>query len=666
MTSTPPNQNGDDLLDFADAVNAGRNPQPRTDEERTYLHVHNAMQGDSAAIPSDLKQSTWEDVMSTLALTPEAPVSNRTKRQQGHYSPPRAPKPRRMQWTPLASIAAAALVIIASFGVWFTSGNDSAPPPEPRQVAGIVPTGDIAQAPATPEATAVVDESGNRSIPIIQHVDEQPMDGPVIWLTNAGDVMYDDGTEITTIATEVQAVMAGSPNIIQLVTVGEETTDREGNPVTPQVLNYYNVLTGESFVDDGSFSSYLGSPDSFGALQVLTIADAPHQWSVVNFETMQTESIADLTGGQFRSSESITVNTAPDHSAIAIGTSQYESEGSAILMHQSGLPGEVAVIPADLNGVTWVKVPDDMPTVNNISLSPGGMALALISNPFHDEGASTVISIIDVESGEEIVRTEPFEKTRMAFFQWVEDGEAFIAVNGATIERYALDGSEPTVLLEADGSLMLMPRMDIPDVLHVMVTSSDLTTAKADPASTQFVILNTASGETTTVEGEPIFRGLSSPVQFITTLAPVPVKQEDGSRTLVHPVTGEVFGQLEQHDSGTPVASDANVLEVPRTPVTSAAQAPVSVVRASDRTIQVFNTTTEGFDVDEIDLPGDIDISKLYLSPDGRYLIAGDSPGRVVESDSGWAILDLNNPDSGWKQSNGGQMLTFVEIREGE
>lgn len=664
MTSSQHNPDERDLLDFADAVAAGQNPQPRTDEERTYLHVHNMMQGDSAAIPSTTKQSTWEDVMSTLALTPEAPVSNRTRRQQGLSSPsPRAPRARRIAWTPLASIAAAALVIIASFGVWHVNQTPTEPPLAP-QMAGITSGDDIAQVAATPDATAVTDESGSYSIPIIQHVDEQPMDGPVIWLTNAGDVMYDDGTEVTTIQTDVEAVMAGSPNILQVVTEGEETTDRQGNPMTPFVVTYYNVLTGDSLVDDGSFSSYLGSPDSFGPLQVLTIADAPNQWSIVNFKTMESKSIAELTGGQFRSSESITVNAAPDHSAIAIGTSQYESEGSAILMHQSGLPGEVAVISADLNDVAWVKVPDDMPAVNNISLSPGGDSLALISNPFLGEGMSTVISIVDVQSGEELVRTEQLEKTRMAFFQWVEDGEAFIAVNGATIERYALDGSAPTVLLEAEGSLMLMPRMGLSDLLHVMVTSVDLEATAADPESTQFVILNTATGETVVVEGEPIFRGLSSPVQFITTLAPVPVKQEDGSRKLIHPVTGEVFGQIEQQDTGTPVASDPNVLEIPGSPVASAAQSPVSVVKVNDRTIQVFTTTEQGFDVEEIDLPGDVDTSRLHLSPDGRYLIAGESPGRVLESDSGWAILDLHNPHAGWKQSDGGQMLTFLEVRK--
>lgn len=658
MTSTPHNPDERDLFDFADAVNAGQNPQPRTDEERTYLHVQNMMRGDSAAIPSTTKQSTWEDVMSTLALTPEAPVSNRTRRQQALSSPPpRAPRARRMQWTPLASIAAAALVIIASFGIWHISQAPAEPPLAP-QMAGITSGDDIAQSIATPDATAVVDESGNRSIPIVQMVDEQPMDGPVIWLTTTGDVMYDDGMEVTTIATDVQAVMAGMPNIIQLVSEGEESTDKAGDTTNIPVTTWYNVLTGDELIDDGTYSSYLGNPNMYGPLTVRTIADAPNEWSVVNFEAMESKSISELTGGHFPSSESITAYVNENHSAIAIGTSQYESEGSATLMHQSGLPGEVAVIPADLGDVSWVKVPEDMPAVNNISLSPDGDKLALISAPFNQEGASTTIAIIDVETGEELARTEPMNYSHRAFFQWVEDGEAFIAVNGSTIKRYSLDGSEPTVLLETEDSVQLMPRIGVSDVLNVKVMADE-----RDSSTSQFLIINTSTGETITIDGDPWFSGQSSPEQLSVALAPIPVTEADG-QTLVHPVTGEAFGANEEYKSGTPVASDIMILEATRLPVASADQAPVSVVKVSERTIQVFITTEAGFEVEEMELPGDRNVTKLDLSPDGRYLIAGAVPEGVVESDSGWAILDLSNPDAGWKQSDGGQMLTFVEIRE--
>lgn len=660
MTSSQHNSDERDLLDFADAVAAGQNPQPRTDEERTYLHVHNAMQGDSAAIPSTTKQSTWEHVMSTLALTPEAPVSNRTRKQQGLSSPPpRSARPKRMQWTPLASIAAAVLVIVASFGVWHINQTPTEPPLAP-QMAGITSGDDVALSAATPEATAVEDETGTRSIPIVQMVDEQPMDGPVIWLTNSGDVMYDDGTEVTTIATDVLSVMAGMPNVIQLVSEGDESTDKAGNATGSWVTTYYNLLTGETLIDDGTFSSRLGNPNMYGPLTVLTIADAPNEWSVVNFETMESISISELTGGQFPSSESITAIVNEDHSAIAIATSQYESEGSATLLRQSGLPGEVAVIPADLSGVSWVAVPEDMPQVGNISLSPDGKSLALISAPFNQEGASTTISVIDVVSGDELVRTEPMTYKPNSFFQWVEGGDAFIAVNGAAIQRYTLEGSEPTVLLETEGSITLMPRMEVDNVVHV-----ETRIGEGETATIQFLIINTATGETITMDGEPWFLGLSGgPEQFNIPLAPVPVKQEDGSRKLVHPVSGEEFGSLAENDAGTPVASDIMILEATRLPVASAAQAPVSVIRVSDRTIQVFTTTENGFDVEEFELPGDNDVTKLYLSQDGRYLIAGSVPGGVVETDSGWAILDLNNPDAGWSQDGEGQMLTFVEIRE--
>lgn len=603
--------------------------------------------------------------MSTLALTPEAPVSNRTRRQQGLSSPSRAARPRRMQWTPLASVAAALLVIVASFGVWQINQPPSEPPLAP-QMAAITSGDDVAQVVATPDATAVVDESGNRSIPIVQHVDEQPMDGPVIWLTNAGDVMYDDGTEVTTIATEVTSVQPGMPNIIRLSSEGEETTDREGNPVTPNTLTYYNLLTGETLVDDGSFSSYLGSPDGYGPLDVGTIADAPREWSIVNFETMQSESIAELTGGQFRSSDSITVNIAANHSAVAIGTSQYESEGSAVLMQQSGLPGEVAVIPADLSGATWVAVPDTMPTVNNISLSPDGTALAFISNPFGVEGSTTTISVVDVQSGEEIVRTEPMPRTHGAFFQWIEDDTAFIVVNGTTIERHTLDGSDPTVLLEAEGSLMLMPRIGVTDVLHVMVTSADITISTPEPSTTQFLIINTATGETISIDGEPWFMGTSSPVQYSTSLAPVAVSQDGLTATLVHPITGEEYPDLVA-DVDDPMSrpdfeSEEGVGYYSLETVRYTQAAPISIVQLADGNIAIFTTTQDSFEARLVDVPEELSGQQLYLSPDGRHLIAGNS-WSMGEGDTMW-VLDLSEETNEWMQLPPDTLIFFADVRE--
>lgn len=669
MTSTPHNPDGNDLLEFADAVNTGRNPQPQNDLERTYLHVHNTMQGESAAIPSDLKQSTWEDVMSTLALTPEAPVSNRTRRARTISTPTFTP--RRLRWTPLASLAAAALVIIASFGVWqISTAPVETPPPTAPHVAGIVPTGDeVAQVASTPEATAVEDTSGSRSVPIVQQVDQQPFDGPVIWLTTDGDVMYDDGTDVTTIATGASSVLAQTgPNVIQITeTIEGGDIDRDNQPIDTYVSTYYNLVTGETLVDDGSFSSFLGGPNTFDHLTVRTIADAPGEWSIVNFETMESRPISELTGGLFRSSESITVAVSDDHSTIAIGTSQYESEGSAILMRQSGLPGEVAVISSDLELIGWVAVPEDMPTVNNISLSPDGSKLALISNPFnlHGDPATTVTSIIDIQTGEEIHRTEPTSSVHGAFFQWIEDGTAVITVTESTILRHTFDGSPATTLFETDGSFMLMPQFGQSDLLHVLNTTSDVTTSTPEPAETQFLIINTATGETITLDGNPWFLGLSSPVQLSTPLAPVPVSQDSSTAVLVHPITGEEYPDLvaDVYDPIQDIDFEAMAGEpVPLffQPVLTARYADVSVVTLVDGSLAIFHTTEDSFEARVIEVPVEVAEKPLYLSPDGQYLVAG-SNWNLGEGETMW-LLDLSDENAEWVQGEPDVRVDFVEV----
>ncbi len=663
MTSSPFTPDDSDLLEFADAVNAGKHPQPTNDLERTYLHVQNAMQGDHAALPANLKHSTWEDVMSTLAITPERPLSNRTRRSL--VAAPQSTTPRRMRWSPLASVALAALVVLASIGIWRAATYDSGPTPPPAPyVAGLSTTGEPTQLAATPEDVDTTVAS--RSIPIVQNVDSQPFDGPVIWLTNNGDVMYDDGVNaVKTIATGVTSVQPGMPNILQFTTEGETTIGKDGNPTGSYTTTYYNLVSGESLVDDGTFSSYLGGPNMYGSLTVLTIADAPNQWSVVNFKTMESRSIAELTGGAFPSQESITVSVADNHSAIAIATSQYESESSSTLMLQSGLPGEVAVIPADFGEPTWVSVPEDMPAVGNISLSPDGTKIAFISSDNFRGGSNMTVSVVDVETGEELVRTQRVESTTFSHFQWVEDGSAFVIVADKTVQKYALDGSDMAILFETEGTINQMPQFGVSNLLHLQVSSEDLTKSTPAPETTQFVILNTETGDTVTVEGNPWYRGASHPVQLSTSLAPVPVSQDGLTAELVHPLTGEVYPGVVANVDDPMMRPDFEpedgVGYYPLQTVISAHQAPVSAVELADGNLAIVTTTADSFDVRTVERPAGAENLQLGLSPDGRYLLVGPNSGTENETQF---VLDLTKGNTEWVHRSPDSRIQFVEIRD--
>lgn len=656
MTSSHHNPDERDLLDFADAIAAGTPLQPDNEIERTYLHVHNTMQGESAAIPPTTKQSTWEDVMSTLAITPDAPVSNRTRRQQSPASSPRSTRPRRLQWTPLASIAAAALVILASFGTWVAMQPEGELPPNAPNVSGIAATGDIAEVAATPNATAVdaVAESTMQSVPIVQMVDEQPMDGPVIWVTTTGEVMYDDGMEVTTIGTNANNVQPQTTNVVKLVLNDPEkdSTDKSGREQQGYTVTYYNLLTGETLVDDGTFSSYLGGPNTFQSPTVLTIADSPGEWSIVNFETMTSASISSLTGGQYRSADPLTVAVSDDFSTIAIGTSIYQSEGSAVLVKQSGASGEVAVIPADLSGASWVSVPEGMHSVNNFLLSPDGSKVAFISTVPSDAGSDVMVSIVDVATNEELVRTDQISSMSTKF-QWVRDGNAFVLITENSVQKYTIGESEPTILLESDGMIQQMPRMVGSDMiyLHVSSTSFDGITTP-EPANVELVILNPDTGETIRVQGDPWYQGGSSPVTIQVGLSPIPVSEDGVTAKLVHPLTGEVYPDLVANVEDPMMDPDFDPEEGQpiyflQTVITSW-NSPTSVVELADGTLAVFTTSETSFTARVIQRQEGTENLQLNLSMDGRYLTAGNSWG-MEEGDSVW-VLDLSDENSTWTQ----------------
>ena len=605
--------------------------------------------------------------MSTLAIAPEAPMSNRTRRQQSPASPRRTPARRRMQWTPMASVAAAVLVVLASVGIWRinTMPDESLPPLAP-QVAGITSGDDVALVSATPEATAVEDESSAVSIPIVQHVDEQPFDGPVIWLTTAGEVMYDNGSgEVTTIATGALQVMPQTTNVVKVTKddPSKDWTDKDGTEYEGHTTTYHHLLNGKTLVDDGSFSSYLGGPNTFGPLTVLTIADAPKEWSIVNFDTMESKSISELTGGQYRSSDSITIAVSEDFSTIAIGTSQYESEASANLMKPSGMPGEVAVISSDLTDTMWVSVPDGMPAVGNISLSPDGSKIALISDDRSVDGSSMTVSVVDTSTNEELLRTEQIDSYPFSNFQWVSNGDAFVVISANSVQRFPIDGSDPTTLLESDGSIRQMPRMFNSELIYLEVSSVDPGVSTPEPTTTELVILNATTGETIHVQGDPWDKGMSLPVTIATNLAPIPVSQDGLTADLVHPLTGEVLSDVVANVDDPMLRPDFEPVEGQAynrfVPVQTAFGAPVSAVLLADGSMAIITISEDSFVTRAVERPEGSEDMQINLSSDGRYLVIGNS-WSIEDSDPVW-VLDLSNENAEWKQFDASTPVYFTD-----
>lgn len=399
MTSSPEIPDGRDVFDFADAVNAGKHPQPQNDLERTYLHVQQAMSG--ASLPTDMKEKSWEDIMATLAMPSEKPVSNRTKRLTAPPPPPVVAR-KRPQWASIASIAAVVAVILASFGIWQSlsgpGGPDSDAPYAPH-LAALVPID------PSPMATQVYNlaycTGMTENIPVtVVKADEAARNqnslDVMVWLDDTTvRARCTDGTEIILAEGAVDISQSAHPGIV-------EYGFRDGSTY---IRTYHSLMNGKTIsdnwslrtsLDTGEFGTSLANP-----LQVVISTRDQSQWSVADFDTMEEATLEELTGVRISSSQRLTATGSEDGSTIAIAPSMYETEGSSTFLRIYGAPGDVAIISANFLSSSWISIPEEMAQVNNISLSSDGTQLTFTWNPSFSGGAGEVqYVVVDVATGE--------------------------------------------------------------------------------------------------------------------------------------------------------------------------------------------------------------------------------------------------------------------------
>lgn len=480
--------------------------------------------------------------------------------------------------------------------------------------------------------------------------------------------MYDDGTEVQTLASDVKFVQPTMTNILMFTRDGEEIVNKDGVPVTPSEPFFYNLSTGETL---GFTHTSSGSGASLhGQLGIRQVETAPNLWSVVNFDTMEWVTLDDLTGGHFPTSTTLSSSLSPDGSAIAVASSQYQTESSSLLLQQSGLPGEIAVIPADLGEPTWVKVPDGVPPIGNMSLSPDGSKIALISGERFRGGSNMTVAVVDVATGEVLTRTQRVESSTFSHFQWVNNGDDFVIVADKNVQLFTLEGeeeAEPTVIYETEGTLILMPQFGQSDLLHLLESSDDLSATASTPETSQFVILNTDTRDVISIEGEPWFPGLMFPEQMTRSLAPIPVSEDGKTAILVHPITGEMYPDLvadvtDFRDDPDFDPETSTAIHLPDT-VTTAYHAPISVVVLADGNLAVFDTSEETFTARVIEWPEGAHDKQIQLSPDGGYLTVGAAWETQNENDT-FFMLNLTDPNAEWVEGEPGQMLSFIEVRE--
>ncbi len=636
------------FLEYGDRAIDGDTPPPTSDLESTYLRVQQAMRPNAAAsqtMPDHLRTRTWEDIMENAAPAMRPPIGRRATSAHAKSLPL-----FRMGWTGMANAALALLIVIAGFGAWRVFVDDIG-----RDGNGPAPSeGRYAQAPMTPIPVATAENEKaatacdfSTSIPLHSGVESPPMDGTVLYITPDGDLTLACPEEPRPIVLSHNVTSAWETHVPGVVRINISNGDSTGTVLM-------NIETHEWIeLSPGTFSSFLGDANMGGSLQISTVADAPEAWSLLNLETMTWSTLPDLTGAKFPSSAHLVVATAANQEGVAVAASEYRTEGSATLQPAVGARGDVAVIEDDLESVHWVSIPEDFPEVTNISLSPDASRLAFVSNLTSHSAptAQTTISVVDVATGEEVVRSEPFIAPLYAFFQWVEDGDAVIYTTKNAVYRLPLQpNATATELYAGDGTLMLMPSTTQPNLVHVQ--------ERLDDETSNLVILTTDTGEVTTVAGKPWFAGTTSVMVWTDQLAPIVVMPNDGAgdALVVHPVSGTQITDPVDTRS-TPPADDQEEWFPPRL-VQTASHAPISVLDPGTGTLLAIDLSGTEAVVRELPpLPEDVQ-GDIRLSPDGTMVVVGGATWESEPSPS-WQ-LDLTIQGSEWVKIPEGAGITWL------
>lgn len=553
MTSSHQLPDERDLLDFADAVSAGNNPQPANDLERTFLHVHHAMQGESAAIPSTTKQSTWEDMMSTLALTPEAPVSNRTRRNRAPSAPSFTPK--RLRWTPMASAAAAMLVVLASFGIWTaTTQNPSTPPPAPRQVAGIAPVpGETLQL-ATPASKYACDFS--QDMPIIPDVNEIPIEGTLLYISNrgshsenpTGDLMLRCEGEPEDIVL-AQDVLGASPleSVPGVIVIHNEAVVESSLSST----QYLNITTGESFV--------AGQPDpdamqqtwnESAASPIIIVNDETGKLVVLDTRSMVATPVESLFGPIVPASFMLMHNVSADGETIALALAgQNEDQDFRTLVigaDELGTDGDILLLDTETGDQNWLTIPRDGVGIEHIWLSPDGEKLAAaLAGPGSSPGSEYTVTVIATRDGSVLANSEPFTSFDLRTL-WMNEGLLIQA--GSDLVMLPANGEEQSILYSSESGepvFGLKPTMD-PNVVVVNSTICTGECSLADPETDAGVTsINVSTGETKRFEGvNAAYLDWGPAITLLFMVDPTITYPNPATYTAIDPVSGDVVAEF--------------------------------------------------------------------------------------------------------------------------
>jgi hypothetical protein len=672
------------FMDFGEQAATGAGRGPRTELEATFVRVQRALRqpGDLPTLPLDLKSQIWEDIMASATPTPDAhaipnpwPAPARARAAAKRHP---APPFRRMAWSHAANIALAALVILAGLGVWRVFGGDfgsgGGGTDDPTMIPGVAmqpSTPETIEAPAvvpspvaTPAPITACDLSGD--IPIIPDLaeDQSPVTTTSLYVVRddpgfnyRGDLKLGcEDEDSVTLAENVISVWPGPwPGTVSVAILppGEED-------LTKQLNGYVNILSGEMVTfdkpaDDTAAQSVMtystdGSPWVIGPL-----VDDPSQLAVVDLRTMDARPFSDVAGVPTPGGATLLLSSPSDDGTVAVGLAHSYADGGAhggTLESSESAPGDLILLGAPFDDARWITVPDELPRISAVTLSPDGSHAAVVSMGEGDVVAdSYVYGVISTVDGSVVGRSADIERQDNPFVTWIQDGKAAVYTAGNEVQTIAIDGTgEPKTVYTADQQMMQLQTTWDPNVIVATTRRDHGSDGPQKPTDRDMVYsVDVATG------GVHEFTGMdaSASIGWITDAGALVMYQWDDAYrdTLTYqvfdPVTGKQIGEIADAPSVQPRARTLPTIGT--SSITVSEDGRVEVIGIGTQHIYAFTVGADGMTMRRVASPDGL-LAEMFLtasltvSPDCTMLslTGAEDEGRTRH------LIALNDPDAEW------------------
>jgi hypothetical protein len=368
------------------------------------------------------------------------------------------------------------------------------------------------------------------------------------------------------------------------------------------------------------------------------------------------------------------VSAPADDGTLAIGFAHPNDGGAAggTLTTDGDAPGDLFILGSSFDDARWITVPESLPRISAISLSPDGAHAAVVSMGEGDVVAESYrYGLIDTSDGTEVAASAEIAYEDNPFVAWIQDGGAVAYLAGSTLQTVAIHGTgEPETVFEAADQLHGLQTTWDPNVVVAATHRDHGSDAPADQTARDVVYsVNVETGEVHEFAGIDA----SKAVGWITDAGALVVYDWDDARPetvtyrIFDPVTGDQIGEIV--DAPTVQVAPRTLPTIGPNSVTVSADGGIEVIALGTQQIYAFSAGANGMTMERVASPDGLLseaflTANVFLSPDGAMLSLNG------EEDEGRTryLLSLDEPEAEWLAipnnvvgERGSGLITFVD-----